>query len=1365
MLRSERFNQILNRVLQIVVLVYQGIALLAFLVIPFLAIQWLKTPFLGAFVEQTMVFNGVGQASPPQSWSLFQDKSLWLKSQLVQVNGVEVRSDAQVQAALAHTRTGQPVPVVLRRLATGQTETRTVTLQTFPAAARTVYFVLPYIVGLLFLGISLWIFGMRRTESAGRAFALFSTSVAIACAGLFDLYTTHRLTLLWTLSLACAGGALIDMGLVFPQEARWVKDRPYLRWIGYAAGLLLFILAAFSLYNFKAPTAYIFGWRYIYILAGLSILFFAGMLLYRRIAARSPVVRQQAGAILVGMLIAFGPLAAWFLVTAVLPAQVPAWLNWLTILFSFNFSPYLLLLTVLFPLTMGYSILRTRLLRTDLFFRQGVLYALLTVLALGGYALLVSGLTLIFGQAFQVTTPLFVGLLVFILALGLNPLRNRLQRFVDDVFFRGIQAYEQRVNVFSREMTNTVDLTVIVRKLRQHILSSLVPEQLHIYIYDLVNDQYVAAAGEDARPTSDLHFSTASPLVKLLARSSMPVSIEENALPAELKPEETRLALLNTQLFVPLPAPAQHRTQDTVPVGQVQGSDHPIGWLALGPRRSGEVFNSRDLGFLERICALAAVAIERAQVIFNLERRVREMNILARVAQGVNITVAFDDIMELIYAQTDQVLPVDDFHITLYNKESDYYYYAFCVEKDDRLGARENLPMPAGTDLSPEVIRSRRAILTIDYTRECQARGVKPYSEEVFSWTGVPLNTGAETIGALSVGSCDASVAYTSGQQVLLQSIAEQAAGAIIKARLLEETERRAGQLSTLNEITRQLTGTLETEPLLQKILDSAVTILNCEAGSLFLVDETTGELVFKACAGPAALYQAGQRLPPGTGIVGEAAQSRQAVLSNNVQKVPTWSASTDQSTGFVTHSVLAIPLQVKENIIGVLEVVNRKDGLPFVEDDQNLLSAFGGQAAVAIDNARLYTLTDQELSARVEELSVMQRIDRELNASLDVRRAMRLTLEWAMRQSHADAGLIGILEEYGIRLMAQQGYEEIELTYKDAYLPLEQPGLRNAVETGQPQHIALNDAAPGLLAGALSQTVVPIRREAGVIGLIVLENRTAEYQPAGSIPFLTRLSDHAAIAIANAQLYHEVQSANEAKSEFVSFVAHELKNPMTSIKGYTELLAKGAVGSINDMQSNFLGTIHSNVERMSTLVSDLNDISKIEAGRLRLDFKAIDIAGVVDEVMRSTKRQLEDKKQSANLAIPSQLPKIWADPTRLAQIVINLVSNANKYTPESGVITIGAEASANTWDPQGAAEVLHIWVKDNGIGISLEDQNKIFQKFFRSEDSKARESPGTGLGLNITRSLIEMMGGRIWFESEFRLGTTFHFTVPVAEG
>ena len=1348
MSQSERLHQIVNRVLQIVVLVYQGIALMAFLVIPFLAINWLRTPFLGAFVEQTMVFNGVGQETPPEAWSLFRDKSLWLDYQLVKVNGVDVQSETQIRTALTGSLPGKPVPVVVRRIADGQEETRTVTLQTFPGSARMIYFFVPYVVGLLFLGISLWIFGMRRTESAGRAFALFATSVAIASAGLFDLYTTHWLSLLWTFSLACAGGAMIDLALVFPQEARWVKNRPALRWIGYAVGLVLFILATFNLYNFHRPVAYILNWRYIYIMAGLSVIFFTGMLLYRRIAARSPVVRQQAGAILGGMIIAFGPLAVWFLVTAVPPEKVPAWLHWLTVLFSFNFPPYLLLLTVLFPLVMGYSILRYRLLRTDFLFRQGVLYALLSILALGGYALLVSGLTLIFGQTFQVTNPLFVGLLVFVLALGLNPLRNRLQHFVDNIFFRGVRAYEQRVRDFSREMTNTVDLAVIVRTLRQHIASSLLPEHLHIYIFDPLNDQYTAAVGEDGRPTSDIHFTTSSPLVKLLKQSSLPVSFDQAALPPELKPEQTRLALLSTLLFVPMP-----------------GSEHPIGWLALGPRRSGEVYATADLGFLEQISTAAAVAIERAQVIFNLERRVREMNILTRVAQGVNVTVAFDDIMELIYAQTDQVLPVDDFHITLYNKESDYFYFAFCLEKDDRLGSSENIPLPPKTGLSPEVIRSRRGILASDYARECQARGIKPYSQGVYAWVGVPLNTGAETIGSLSVGCRDASVVYTPGQQELLQAIAEQAAGAIIKARLFQETERRAHQLATLNDITRQLTGTLETEPLLQNILDSAVTILNCEAGSLFLVDETTDELIFKATAGPVAQNLAGQRLAPGTGIVGEAVQSRRAVITNNVQQASTWSASTDKTTGFLTRTILAVPMQVKERVIGALEVINRKDGLPFAEDDQNLLSAFAGQAAVAIENARLYTLTDQELNARVEELSVMQRIDRELNASLDVTRAMRLTLDWAMRQSNAEAGLIGILEEKGIRLMAQQGYEEIEQTYKDTLMPLEQTAMRTAVETSQPQRLVLDDLQPGLLAGARTQTVVPIRREANVIGLIVMESRSAESQPGEVLAFLTRLSDHAVIAIANAQLYHEVQAANDAKSEFVSFVAHELKNPMTSIKGYTELLAKGAVGSITDMQANFLGTIHSNVERMSTLVSDLNDNSKIEVGRLRMDFKALDISDVVDEVMRSTKRQTDDKKQSVRLNIPAKLPKTWADPTRLAQIITNLVSNANKYTPEGGIITIGAEKSANQWDAEGAAKVVHIWVQDNGIGIGMEDQQKIFQKFFRSDDSKAREVPGTGLGLNITRSLIEMMGGRIWFESEFRQGTTFHFTVPVAEG
>jgi signal transduction histidine kinase len=291
----------------------------------------------------------------------------------------------------------------------------------------------------------------------------------------------------------------------------------------------------------------------------------------------------------------------------------------------------------------------------------------------------------------------------------------------------------------------------------------------------------------------------------------------------------------------------------------------------------------------------------------------------------------------------------------------------------------------------------------------------------------------------------------------------------------------------------------------------------------------------------------------------------------------------------------------------------------------------------------------------------------------------------------------------------------------------------------------------------------MPIRRETTIMGFVFLEWFSADMQSEEILNFLVRLSDHAAIAISNAQLYNAVQSANVAKSEFVSFVSHELKNPMTSIKGYTELLAAGAVGPITEAQSNFLNTIRSNVDRMSTLVSDLADVSRIEAGRMRLDFKAFGIKEIVDEVLRSMRRQVEEKELALTVQIP-ELPNVWADRTRILQIVTNLISNAHKYTPNGGQIIAAAETSTNHWDPDGPRQVVHFWVQDNGIGIAEEDQSKIFQKFFRSEDPKTREVTGTGLGLNITRSLIELQGGRIWFESEFRKGTTFHFTIPVAE-
>ncbi|HEX9016453.1 MAG TPA: GAF domain-containing protein, partial [Chloroflexota bacterium] len=1024
-LPAGRSQALVSRTLQLAAFVYQAVALAAFVAALFLAASWLKVPFLGAFFEQTLVFNGSVPSGDSSTWFLY-DHGVRFGDRLVSVNNIPVHSAADVQRILQGFFPGETVPVGLLLSNPSRSTTLPVVLNAFPAADRTVYFVIPAIVSALFLAVGLWIFGMRRTESAGRAFSIFAASMSIGAGSFFDLYTTHVLTPVWTLGLALSGGALIDLALSFPHEFRGLARRPYLRWVGYAVALLLVLYAFTTLYDFAHPLAYVLAWRILYTFVGIASLVYILLNVYYGVTAQSPVIKTQARMILAGSLLAFGPVTAWLLISVIVSAFTAP-------LSSLDFSPYLFLPFVLFPLTLGYTILRFRFVRADDWIRQGALYALLSIFIVGGYAFLVTGLSVIFKTSMPAGNPFWIGGLVFVLAILLDPIRVRLQGFVDSTFFRGQRAYNESLQSFTHELTGALDLASIGRVLRHRIVASVTPDRAHIFTYDALNDQYIPVVDDDGRPSTDIHFASNSPLVQYFSREQLPLYLDGGTLPADLQPEQARLILLGARLFISLP-----------------GTDRPVGWLALGPRHSGAPYTPRDLAFLENLADQASIAIQRVQTVANLERRVQEMNALTRVSQGVNITLTFDDVLELIYAQVAQVIPTSHFYITLYNKPNDYFYNGFVVEDNDRLNSRENLPFPSNMGLVPEVIRRLRPILTQDYSRECQQHGVQNDAPGIFAWMGVPLNAGAESIGALSVGTHDPGALYARGQLDLLQAIADQTAGAIVKARLLQETEQRARQLSTLNDVTRQLTSTLELEPLLQNILQSAVSILDCEAGSLYLVDDQTRELVVRVTTGPVAREVLNHRLPPGSGIVGRAVTTASPVIENNFRQSSSWTPESEQQDGFETRAVLAIPLLVKDNVLGVIEVMNPKDGLPFVEEDLTLLTAFGGQAAVAMENARLYTLTDQELAARVEELSVMQRIDRELNASLETERAMHITLEWALRQSNAEAGLVGIIEGERLKVVAHEGYGDLFRHAAAPSMSLELPGLRAAIETGQ---------------------------------------------------------------------------------------------------------------------------------------------------------------------------------------------------------------------------------------------------------------------------------------------------------------------------
>ena len=1315
------------------VFLYLLAALVAFALLPLNAARWKRTPFLGAFVEPTMMFNDSGPAGAV-SWNA-HEMGLKLGYQLLRVADEPVNNASDIRRVLSQFQPGDTVSIGVRT-PDGSLQTYWVPLQQFPVFDWVAYFLLPYLIGLIYLGAAVWVFLLRRGSPDGRAFTVIGVSVAVMLGALFDVYTSHTFTPLWSLAVPMAGAGLFSLGFYFPAGVSWARRRPWLTWAGYITALLLATYSYVALFSLANPLAYVRAWQLSYLFAGGMVLVFLFLMTTQRLQAESPIAREQARLSLWSAAISFLPVAVWTVGGAY---------------FGWRFSPYLLLFLGFFPASMAYNILRYRFFSLDVVLSRAVLYTFLSVLAISGYALMVSGISLVLAKQMNANHPALVGGLVFILAVLLQPIRTRLQTYVDKIFFRGQEVYRGRAQEFTRSVTRLMETGDILKLLRETLQQTFEPTRLHIFLRDSMLGLYVPAPDAEGRPTTDLRFSGNSGLVEYLTsrRRSAFFLASQNSAPVKLRGEQARLALLGAHLFMPL-----------------GGREGLLGWIALGERRSGEPYSSSDIAFLETISGQAALAIERAQVVGDLERRVHEMDVLARISQGVNVTLNLDDIFELIYAQTTLLIPARDFWILLTDPYADVSYYAFYIENDERIGERENRPLPEGRGLEQVIMRTGRALRTTEYSLECRTQGVLPAAENVYAWMGVPLNAGADTIGAISLASRDISVEYTDEQQRLMQSIADQAAGAIVKSRLLDESEQRARQLSKLNEVARDLGSTLELDPLLGRVLDSAVEILNCEAGSLFLVDEETDELVFEVTVGPVAANLVGQRLPPGTGLVGKSVETQQPVIANDVLRSKDWFDKADEQTGFRTEALLVVPMIVKEQVIGVIEVINKKDGMPFTVEDQELLMAFAGQAAVAYENARLYTMTDQALAARVEELSVMQRIDRELNTSLDVRRSMRITLGWAMRQIGCNAGLIGVLEEDGLRIMASEGYQQELQAYQQAYFPVDASTLQEAIKSGQPQWYTLEGelSESKILPNAATQVIAPIRREAEVVGLLILESATPMTAEAETVSFLARLVDHAAIAISNAQLYAAVEQANRAKSEFVSMVSHELKTPMTAIRGYTDLLLGGAVGPINEAQTNFLSTIRFNVDRMQVLVSDLADAARIEAGRLRLSFGRVSIPRIIQEVARSAQGQIDAKEQQLFLEIPDDLPDVWGDQGRLIQVLTNLVSNANKYSPAGASIYITAEQTQNRWDPDGAPQVVHVAVRDTGFGIKEEDQHKIFSKFFRSEDEEIRNAPGTGLGLNITKTLIEMQGGRIWFESKFREGTTFHFTVPVAE-
>ena len=568
-------------------------------------------------------------------------------------------------------------------------------------------------------------------------------------------------------------------------------------------------------------------------------------------------------------------------------------------------------------------------------------------------------------------------------------------------------------------------------------------------------------------------------------------------------------------------------------------------------------------------------------------------------------------------------------------------------------------------------------------------------------------------------------------------------------ARMPSSTTAQQARLAALYEVSSRLAETLDLSILLDTVMDATIELTNAERGFIMLLDERTGDLETMAARNFEKSTIETMAAEISHSVVERSVATGEAVLTSNAQEDNRF-ADYQSVIGYQLRSIMCAPLRGRGRIIGAAYVDNRFLSSVFSQEDLELLVTFANQAALAIDNAQLFTQTDQALARRVEELSVFQQIDHQLNRQLDLKRVLELALDWAIRLTNATSGAIGLIEDMRsslplLNILTEHGEDATKI---DTHHPI----LMQVIGTGNSATSRHESAEPN---APITQLIVPIKKEGAATGLILLKSPFVNAFSQEDVQFVERLADRAAVAIENSSLYEEVQAAKQAQSDFIAVVTHELRAPMTAILGYTDLVVKGAAGSLNDEQTELLGIVASNVDRMKLLVHDLSDLNRIEMGQLNLSLATCDIRAIIREVVMSLTDSLNSKGQRVTQVVPDDIPTIYADRTRTVQVLTNLVTNAHKYTGTDGTIGIRARIEDST---------VAIDVIDNGIGISEEDQEKLFTQFFRAERNLVREQVGWGLGLSIVKMLVEAQGGTIRFRSQLNKGSIFTFTIPIAQ-
>ena len=797
-----------------------------------------------------------------------------------------------------------------------------------------------------------------------------------------------------------------------------------------------------------------------------------------------------------------------------------------------------------------------------------------------------------------------------------------------------------------------------------------------------------------------------------------------------------------------------------------------IGVIATA-RRDAVPFDQKQIALIKAFADQAVIAIENARLVNEtreaLEQQKASGEILRVISNSVSDTQPVFDAIVSSCARLFQdhwiginVLEADgSISLRAYigpNGEQLHQYFRDVVGRrggpDGGLALRRRVMHFPDVELAkdiPEIVRAGCRI------GQCRAIVYAPMVSE------------GRGIGSLWVGR-SVPGPFSDKEISLLQTFADQAVIAIRNSGLFNETKESLERQTAIAEVLRVISGSpTDVKPVLDAVAVRAARICEASDARIFLVEGP--DLRHTAGFGdiPVSVKLGGTLPIDRASFTGRAVIERALIHIEDIENVPEndYPRAREMAQRGGYRTVLAVPLMREDRPLGAI-VLRRLEVRPFSEKQIQLLKTFADQAAIAIENVRLFNATQEALEQQTATAEVLNVISGSITDARPVFDAIsRSVLKlYGARTVGLYVRVGDKIDRVGYALSDKSADEGSQSLWP---IPLDDKSLTGrAILGGDLVHIKDVDTEPGLAehsraitkrSGVRSVLLAPMQSMGATTGALSVGRRAAGGFSDRELELIRTFADQAVIAMENVRLFNEIQEksrqleiANKHKSDFLANMSHELRTPLNAIIGFSEVLMERMFGEVNAKQADYLKDIHESGKHLLSLINDILDLSKIEAGRMDLEISSFDLPSALSNAMTLVRERAQRHGIALGLEVDKRLGEFRADERKIKQVLVNLLSNAVKFTPEGGRVEVRA-APAN-----GGVQIA---VTDTGVGVAPEDQEAIFEEFRQVGTDYARKREGTGLGLALTKRFVELHGGKIWVESEPGQGSTFTFTLP----